>query len=214
MNKDQYQERSRELKLPPRCPLVGYCQRWMYSLYFFNYYSDGDPECPDVSKVLDQHGELPGDFEQKQILCAFDPPEITKGKNVYSFSGFCPELNLYHPNHAPSFEAQTALTALNWYEESGTTKKEYKHFSECLEFIQSGLERPRTIARSRISAKLRFSILRRDGFKCLYCGKSQADGATLHVDHKVSKNDGGSDQPENLVTSCQECNLGKGKDSL
>jgi hypothetical protein len=186
----------------------------MYSVYFFNYYKEGDPECPDVAKLLMRYGELPSDFENKEVGCSFSPPEITKGKDVYSYRGFCPEINLYHPDYSPPFEKDTALTGFIWREEIGITKREYKHFSECLEFIQSGPDRSKTTARLGISAKTRFSILKRDGFKCLYCGKSQAEGAVLHVDHKVSKKDGGSDQPDNLVTACQDCNLGKGKDSV
>jgi 5-methylcytosine-specific restriction endonuclease McrA len=186
----------------------------MFSVYFFNYYRDGEPGCDDVSKLLKRYGDLPGDFENKEVGCSFDPPEITKGKDVFSFSGFCPELNLYHPNYAPGYEKNTALSAFSWREETGVTKKEYKHFSECLEFIQSCSVRSQIKSKVGISAKVRFSILKRDGFKCLYCGKTQVEGAVLHVDHKISKNDGGSDEPDNLVTSCQDCNLGKGKDSL
>jgi 5-methylcytosine-specific restriction endonuclease McrA len=48
----------------------------------------------------------------------------------------------------------------------------------------------------------------------VYCGKSQQDGATLHVDHVVPVIDGGDSEDGNLVTACDECNLGKGRDPL
>lgn len=60
----------------------------------------------------------------------------------------------------------------------------------------------------KVTLKLRWSILRRDGFRCVYCG---ADGATakLHVDHVVPVSAGGTNEDTNLVTACEACNLGK-----
>ena len=63
--------------------------------------------------------------------------------------------------------------------------------------------------RKPVGKKLRFEILKRDEFKCRYCGRSQADGATIHVDHVIPVATGGRNDPENLVTACADCNLGK-----
>lgn len=63
------------------------------------------------------------------------------------------------------------------------------------------------------SARLRFLILERDEFTCRYCGRKAPD-VELHVDHAVSIADGGPDAYENLVTACQECNLGKSGRSI
>jgi hypothetical protein len=57
-----------------------------------------------------------------------------------------------------------------------------------------------------ISKRLRFEILRRDGFKCRYCHGSEV---LLTVDHVVPVTLGGSDHPGNLVASCDDCNAGK-----
>ena len=38
--------------------------------------------------------------------------------------------------------------------------------------------------------------------------------AELQVDHKISVADGGTDDPENLITSCANCNVGKGRKSI
>jgi hypothetical protein len=65
--------------------------------------------------------------------------------------------------------------------------------------------------RTSLSAKLRFQILERDHRRCVICGASAKDGATLHVDHIISVYNGGSDDQENLQTLCEPCNLGKGK---
>ncbi len=55
---------------------------------------------------------------------------------------------------------------------------------------------------------LRYSILERDNYTCQYCGQ-HAPNVKLEVDHKLALVDGGTDDPENLVTSCYACNQGK-----
>lgn len=64
-----------------------------------------------------------------------------------------------------------------------------------------------------LGKKIRFEILKRDGHTCRYCG-GKPPHVTLEVDHVIAKAQGGSDQPENLVTSCFDCNRGKGKNGL
>ena len=70
-------------------------------------------------------------------------------------------------------------------------------------------------ARNGISAGLRFRILRRDGFRCSYCGRSpRNDGVRLHVDHMKPRVAGGSNEENNLVAACRDCNLGKRKSAV
>ena len=58
---------------------------------------------------------------------------------------------------------------------------------------------------------LRFEILKRDNFTCQYCGRNiKEDKVKLHVDHIIPNKLGGLYSENNLVTSCEECNLGKG----
>lgn len=59
-----------------------------------------------------------------------------------------------------------------------------------------------------MSPKLRFEVLQRDGFRCVYCGRSAAD-VSLEVDHLAPIAEGGKTESDNLVTACQECNAGK-----
>ena len=59
-----------------------------------------------------------------------------------------------------------------------------------------------------VSKRLRYEILRRDNHACRYCGAT-APGAKLNVDHVIPQSLGGSDKPDNLVTSCTDCNAGK-----
>ena len=61
------------------------------------------------------------------------------------------------------------------------------------------------------SLRLRFLVLRRDGFRCRQCGASPANtpGVELHIDHTIAWASGGTTTVENLQTLCSNCNLGK-----
>lgn len=59
-----------------------------------------------------------------------------------------------------------------------------------------------------VSRALRFQVLRRDGYRCHYCGATAAD-AKLTVDHVTATALGGTDTADNLVTACEPCNGGK-----
>lgn len=64
-----------------------------------------------------------------------------------------------------------------------------------------------------ISKSLRFDIFRRDTFTCQYCGRRPPD-IVLEVDHVTPVSQGGDDDPSNLITSCYDCNRGKGVKAL
>jgi len=63
--------------------------------------------------------------------------------------------------------------------------------------------------RKAISPKLRFEVFKRDSFKCQYCGRC-APEIVLELEHIEPHSKGGSDEVLNLITSCWECNNGKG----
>lgn len=60
-----------------------------------------------------------------------------------------------------------------------------------------------------INKTLRFEIFKRDSFTCQYCGR-QTPQAILEIDHIIPKSKGGTDDINNLITSCFDCNRGKG----
>jgi hypothetical protein len=66
-----------------------------------------------------------------------------------------------------------------------------------------------TKKRSQIPQGVRFDVFRRDNFTCVYCG-GQSPDVTLECDHKVAVANGGTDDMNNLVTACWDCNRGKG----
>ena len=73
---------------------------------------------------------------------------------------------------------------------------------------------PDQTPREPFSKSRRFAIMKRDGYRCQLCGKSQEDGAKLHIDHRIALAKGGSNEDENLWTLCLECNLGKSDSDL
>jgi len=74
------------------------------------------------------------------------------------------------------------------------------------EFIDSMVSTP---DRKSLSLKVRALIFQRDNWTCIDCGATASDGAKLHVHHKTPVSHGGTDESDNLVTNCAECNLGK-----
>jgi hypothetical protein len=70
------------------------------------------------------------------------------------------------------------------------------------------------VYRVPVPKRLRFRVMRRDGFRCQLCGLTQKDGIRLEVDHKVPVAKGGKTVIENLWTLCHPCNNGKSDSDL
>lgn len=64
--------------------------------------------------------------------------------------------------------------------------------------------------RKGIGKKTRFEVFKRDKFTCQYCGRMAPD-VILEVDHIKPVAEGGTNKMINLITSCRDCNRGKGK---
>lgn len=69
-------------------------------------------------------------------------------------------------------------------------------------------EAPRPRKRKSTGKRLRFSVFARDNFTCRYCGR-QSDKVELVIDHLIPVSRGGTNDQENLITACVECNQGK-----
>lgn len=58
-----------------------------------------------------------------------------------------------------------------------------------------------------ISQITSWTVFRRDGFRCRYCG---VEDQPLTVDHLITWESGGPSVPENLVSACKKCNSARG----
>jgi hypothetical protein len=57
---------------------------------------------------------------------------------------------------------------------------------------------------------LRFKTFIKDNFSCRYCGRSPMEHKiVLHCDHILPRSKGGEDTLDNLITACEDCNMGK-----
>ena len=59
----------------------------------------------------------------------------------------------------------------------------------------------------QIDLNVSWSVFRRDGYKCRYCGNNHVP---LTIDHIVLWENGGPTIEQNLITSCKKCNNTRG----
>jgi len=73
----------------------------------------------------------------------------------------------------------------------------------------------RAFYKSREWYSARYDVLKRDGFRCQYCGRRASEGAVLQVDHvrPISKAWHLRLSMNNLKAICSACNYGKGSKS-
>jgi hypothetical protein len=70
------------------------------------------------------------------------------------------------------------------------------------------------MVRKQISKWLRFKIFERDGFMCQYCWRDPINfDIVLEVDHSISVKDWWTNDKDNLITSCFDCNRWKWRHS-
>ena len=67
--------------------------------------------------------------------------------------------------------------------------------------------------RKTISKKIRFEVFKRDSFTCQYCS-SQPPKVALEIDHIIPVSKNGSNEIDNLITACFDCNRGKSDTEL
>lgn len=65
------------------------------------------------------------------------------------------------------------------------------------------------MAKFELKLKDRFEVFKRDNFTCQYCGRKVPE-VVLELDHIIPKSKLGIDTLENYITSCFDCNRGKG----
>ncbi len=103
----------------------------------------------------------------------------------------------------------TSPAGRNWYEQYQIFG--HDQIQQLLDEVEDDYRRRDTAAyqRSLMTPTLRYDVMKRDGFKCVLCGRSADDGVKLHVDHILPVAKGGKTVMSNLRTLCEDCNLGK-----
>jgi HNH endonuclease len=216
------QSRDGRKQLSPHCPLASNdkCPRYYASQISLNL-SDA------VRKKVEHKWSASDVFTNRELEVSIYP---AKDGSLRGVGGFCPEVsarlfNLYcsslraFPDENARLERHKTLshenvpqTDLRW----NWMIVEPLHYTNCHEFsVYNVKSSNKSFNKSKrtLGPKLRFTVFKRDGLRCVYCGKT-GNESTLHVDHKISIADGGTDSIENLVTACQDCNLGKGATSI
>ena len=87
----------------------------------------------------------------------------------------------------------------------------YKDIEDCYDSMLVRIEKTQSkeYQRGIMSQSLRYDIMKRDGFKCVLCGRTVKDGVKLNVDHIIPISKGGKTIKSNLRTLCFDCNIGK-----
>lgn len=55
--------------------------------------------------------------------------------------------------------------------------------------------------------EIKEAIFKRDGYKCVVCGRGKEDGVEIHADHKIPLDKGGTNTIDNGQTLCSEHNF-------
>lgn len=224
-----YSKRSREMHLTPRCPIASaeLCPR-----YYASFWMLGKERITTEISHEDQI-RLERKWKPFASIVAEEDVGIAWGDNRFtSISRLCPEVGFdvfgyfvssfqRYANEIDSDRAHQYLGAqridssdFRWYWESVTPR----HYTECREYsiyseVSSGKRRKVPRSRQALSPKVRWQVLARDSFTCQYCGKRPPE-VPLEVDHKIALANGGTDDFENLISACAECNRGKGAQSI
>jgi HNH endonuclease/Homing endonuclease associated repeat len=166
-------------------------------------YTDGD-YFENLCKVWTYHGRQPkyGEMDLPPSVISSGAYERKWGKWTNALRAFVEKMESDTHESEPSRESNAA--DLEDEESSVTPIEKFDQY-------------PKPVAacvRSRTpSPRLQFLVMRRDNFKCQYCGRRSPathHGVTLHLDHRVPFSQGGATDFDNLLTACSVCNLGKG----
>lgn len=227
-----YAQQSARRSLPQHCPLAANdkCPR-----YFLSQRYAADLGLGTLNLSSESASVLAAKW---QVSDVFSSDELSVGVRLNrqgSLSGvdnFCPEVasrifDLFCTTlHAfPDQDAQVQYHRALIEEKAPKTDPRWKwmvveprHYTTCHEFSVYGGDEvvSRSKSKSRkgnLSPRLRFQVLSRDGYRCVYCGLT-GEHTALQIDHKISVAHGGTNDISNLVTACEKCNSGKGATSV
>lgn len=171
-------------------------------------------------RIIDSYNE---DIKNECKFGSFDTDELLKSKRKLARY----EKNLFKsetkkPKTSFSIYIELILTKIN----GRVVRRKYRTFStdeirsiiDRLNNNQDGFYKDEDIwesicrvERGKVTNKLRFSIYRRDGWRCCKCRRKTGD---LEIDHIVPIAKGGKTTYNNLQTLCRRCNKEKGTKTI
>lgn len=208
MNEKEYFEKSQEKNLPSRCPILDYCMRRAYSLYFFGEFKGGENQ--NILKILQRHNLLKNDFEEKAIELSGEVPEILFLDDYKTYENQCPEVNLFDTTYAFRFAIGKASTSGVWNSDSLGNNKfknlKSRHYSECSEFSKTQFEKPfvkrkMTPKRKNPTYRQKVRLLQESKNQCAFCDFSDAGRIQFH---HIDENPANTIL-ENLISVCPNC---------
>lgn len=226
-----YVEASRKLRLTtPRCPFATakLCPRYYSTLGLFGMHEVTEKVSKEQETKLDAHWNKSTLFDSKIQV---EPQVWLRGTSITSWLNCCPEIvfeawKVFATSGRHFSDSNDRDLTHRELESQRVPKQDPRwrfeqleptHYHECREFsvlyhVGSAKGRSTSISsRGRsLPPERKWKILHRDNYTCQYCGRKPPE-VQLHVDHKISIHNNGSNDDSNLTTSCSECNLGKGK---
>lgn len=103
--------------------------------------------------------------------------------------------------------AETILTML--IKEHRKSKKKKEREKRRLEYQDRRMANDEEHA--KVTRAMRYDVLRRDGFRCVKCGRGREDGVKLHVDHIKPVSRGGEVRNEQSADTLRGLQLREGK---
>ncbi len=208
MNEKEYFKKSQEKNLPARCPILDYCTRRAYSLYFFGEFKGGESQ--SVIKILQKHNLLKNDFDEKAIELSGEVPEVLFLDDYKTYENHCPEVNLFDTTYGFRFAIGTASTSGVWNIDKSRNNKfknlKSRHYSECSEFSKVLFEKPlvkrnMTLKRKNPTYRQKVRLLQESMNQCSFCDFSDAGRIQFH---HIDENPANTIL-ENLISVCPNC---------
>ena len=103
------------------------------------------------------------------------------------------------------------INEVNTHKKSKSAKK--ANIESEIRSSKSKIKKKKQTRSRYIPASIRVSVLNRDNYKCVFCGRNSKQ-VSLEIDHIIPFSKGGNNNLDNLQTLCFDCNMGKGARQL
>lgn len=208
MNEKEYFEKSREKNLPSRCPILDYCTRRAYSIYFFGGFNGGQNQ--SVVKILQDHYLLKEDFDKNAVELSGEAPEVLFLDDYKTYENHYPEVNLFDTTYGFKYALGTASVSGVWDIDRMNNNKfknlKNRHYSECAEFSKIHYNKKQfkinmTEKRKNPTYRQKVRLLQESENKCAFCDFSDAGRIQFHhIDENPSNT-----MLDNLISVCPNC---------